>query len=269
MTIQNRSSIGRPEYPLLAAMVSKYLSSPASSALGERIFSTDGKIFRPECCNLCVCKIEFPGDILVRNELKTKLQTVKVALREQPGGAVTNTDILNNVLDFWIQAHQHDQYVYINRNGIVAATRDNANEDLFIKSQSSLQRCIELVEDHTRICNRQLDISSITRNGHVAITKLNCGNRGDIHRLRWSSSPCLANGEYLINHIPWIHHKWHAACALCAIFRSVRYWCDWQEIQKEDAGNIPCSFRNLSRESTKDAILHEMAGYEGNEAIQA
>ncbi len=38
-------------------------------------------------------KIEFPGDSRVRNELKTKLQNVKVALREQTGGgAITNTD---------------------------------------------------------------------------------------------------------------------------------------------------------------------------------
>ncbi len=41
------------EYPQLADMASKYLSTPASSAPVERIFSIAGKIFRPERCNLC------------------------------------------------------------------------------------------------------------------------------------------------------------------------------------------------------------------------
>ena len=83
-------------------------------------------------------KIQFPGDAHVRNELKTKLENVKVTMRERTGGAVTNKDIMNNVLEFWIRSHQHDQRVYINRNGVVPATRDHSKEKLFITSQSSL-----------------------------------------------------------------------------------------------------------------------------------
>ena len=40
------------EYPQLSLLASYYLSTPASSAPVERIFSVAGKIFRPERCCL-------------------------------------------------------------------------------------------------------------------------------------------------------------------------------------------------------------------------
>ena len=42
----------RDKYPTLAGLAAIYLTTPASSAQVERIFSIGGKIFRPERCRL-------------------------------------------------------------------------------------------------------------------------------------------------------------------------------------------------------------------------
>ena len=40
------------KYPTLASLALKYLTSPASSAPVERIFSIAGKVFRPDRCRI-------------------------------------------------------------------------------------------------------------------------------------------------------------------------------------------------------------------------
>ena len=50
-------------------------------------------------------KIELPGNAERKNEISEKLRSVRGSLQKTFNRPVTNSDILDAALDFWIQSH--------------------------------------------------------------------------------------------------------------------------------------------------------------------
>ena len=146
-------------------------------------------------------KIELPGNAERKNEISEKLRSVRGSLQKTFNRPVTNSDILDAVLDFWIQSHvkEEEQETFRTSFSKVGNQRDT-NEKLFISTVSSLQKSVELAEHHERSCKYSLKQQKIVHRGHVIIVTFQCSKAQSPHTYRWSSSPYLPNDTFLVNH---------------------------------------------------------------------
>lgn len=146
-------------------------------------------------------KIEFPGDAAIKNEIQQKFADVKAGMRREDQLPLNNSQVLLKLLDHWLN-HQnrqagpeHDRQAM--GSSYLPVNRDDTEERIFMTTKSSVQKCMDLASNHARICKEHLVLTSFIRRGHVALTRLRCKKN---HYARWSSSPYLPNGQYLINH---------------------------------------------------------------------
>ena len=107
---------------------------------------------------------------------------------------MTNSDILDAALDFWIQSHvQEEEQETFPTSFSKVGNQMDTNEKLFISTASSLQKSVELAEHHGRSCKYSLKQQKIVHRGHVIIVTFQCSKAQSPHTYRWSSSPYLPN----------------------------------------------------------------------------
>ena len=75
-------------------------------------------------------KIQFPGDERAKAIIQVKLQTVRGHLTNIRNIYVTNSDLLNAVLDFWIQ--KNDEPIPEAPSSYQSSRVNETNQDLFI-----------------------------------------------------------------------------------------------------------------------------------------
>ena len=127
-----------------------------------------------------------------------KLQTVSGHLTKINSNYVTNSDILNAVLDFWIQ--KNDEPIQEPPSSYQSSRVNETNQDLFIIATKSLQNIVDMTHHHSRYCKGAPKIKKMVRRCHVLVVTLKCSNQEDFHTYSWSSTPYLPNKKYLVNH---------------------------------------------------------------------
>ena len=145
-------------------------------------------------------KLEVPGDSTVKEGIMKKITSVRDALMKslsQP--QVTHAQILDTVLSYWLESQATTP-----RGPSVSTHQEisehQSTEDIFLTTQSSLDKLIALAEDHGRYCASRLSIFRYHTKGHVILAKLKCRHMvKHSHSFWWSSSPKLLNGDYLVN----------------------------------------------------------------------
>ena len=92
-------------------------------------------------------KIQFPGDDTAKGIIQGKLQTVRGHLTKIRSNYVTNSDILNAVLDFWIQ--KNDEPIQQPPSSYQSSRANETNQDLFITATKSLQNIVDMTHHHS------------------------------------------------------------------------------------------------------------------------
>ena len=212
-------------------------------------------------------KIEFPGSDEVKQRVKSKMNDIREKMTRSLGKPVNNTLILEVCLDEWIKQHRKParptQKSEIGHSTFVGVTKDNTEQKLFITAETSLQKCIEVAEAHGRHCNGNLSLISMDYKGHAITSKIRCSQAGKKHEYRWSSSPYLPSGEYLVNHrmvfgfttsgmLPSHYSRFSGGAGIGSV-----------DQRKRDRiiGEIYTHVKEESKSSTEEALLEEMASY--------
>lgn len=212
--------------------------------------------------------LEFPGDIEIKQRIRTKMQQVREIIVQQSGCTANHTDILETCLDAFLT--QPQQPTALNLNTYVDVTRENSNQKLFITAEPSLQKCIQAAEMHARHCDCSLSVTNMEYKGHAVITKIGCNKKGaGGHQFRWSSSPYLPNGEYLVNHR--FIHGYTCSGILPVQYKRLSQGAGIGMVSEHRRTQI---VNNLSRhvlsesvESQNQALLEEIASYEDDNEI--
>ena len=117
--------------------------------------------------------------------------------------SVSNYEILNKVLDFFLEAHGYKsqettqtsqtendfkQYLY--------SEKDDIEDDMFLCTKSALSNLVYGVSRHRTECEKTLEISQIKPFGHVGKLIINCENG---HTLKVDTSSHIEGGKYLAN----------------------------------------------------------------------
>lgn len=146
-------------------------------------------------------KIEFPGDQDVRKNLKDKIDCVKSTVKRNLGGkSVNNTELLNLILDFYMQHNgKGRQGPQITEHQFVS--KEDTTQNMYLCSETSIKKLVAISGDHGRYCASELKVIKCTYSGHIGVAKLKC-NRGSgaEHHYMWATSPKLPDGSYLGNH---------------------------------------------------------------------
>lgn len=144
-------------------------------------------------------KIEFPGGADIKSAIQQKFAAVKEKMRREAQSPLNNSQVFLKLLDHWLDQAQsaEPEQAVIMRTSYLPAARETTKEKIFMTTKSSLQKCMDLASDHARTCKGQLQATSLIRKGHVALTRMRCQHN---HATKWSSSPYLPNGQYLVNH---------------------------------------------------------------------
>ncbi|CAC5374173.1 unnamed protein product [Mytilus coruscus] len=83
-------------------------------------------------------------------------------------------------------------------NTYIQVQKKDVDQKIFLTAETSLQKIIKVVENHSSICNGHFSMKKLTPKGHVPAVRFNCDSDKH-HSILWSSSPYLPNGEYLAN----------------------------------------------------------------------
>jgi hypothetical protein len=148
-------------------------------------------------------KIEVPGDNDVKEKLLHKLQQVRRIMNGNRSRPVNNGDILEHVLDAWLQNNgstnkkkgTEDNY---RQKTTTDLSPDKCTPDMYIISQDALKNLLGVAQSHSQQCTDTLTFTKIHYIGHVAVCKLKCRQQKH-HQYWWSSSPKLPNQKYLVN----------------------------------------------------------------------
>lgn len=147
-------------------------------------------------------KLPIPGNSEAKAALSGKLNKAREIIKSKMNRAVNYNDILNTVLDSYIEGGH-----------VLSKKGDNANvcftpyleatcdgqDNLFVGTELSAHKLIEIVENHNRICPEELKQKKCVMKGHVAMITLGCDSKK--HKYTWSSSPHMPNSKkFLVNY---------------------------------------------------------------------
>ena len=205
-------------------------------------------------------KLEIPGDSVVKKSIMEKLQVVRAVLMNKLQKPVNNADILENVLDGWIQKNTDTQTV----TGLSCVTElsvDQTGQEMYVISRSSLHKLVQMTQEHSQFCRYSFHFRKQYYRGHVAVCKLVCQNK---HMYWWASSPSLPNGKYLVNE--WIEHAVVCSGMLPAHYKRFAKGAGVGYITDKQRQSHFSTYKNAIKqeydESTENALMREIAGYE-------
>ena len=179
---------------------------------------------------------------------------------------VNNADILENILDNWIQCNGTEMDV-TGPGAAVEVSLEQTNQDMYIFARSSLIKLVQMTQEHSRYCKYSLYFTKEHYRGHVAVCKLACKNK---HQYWWASSPRLPNNKYLVNEciehavvcsgmLP-VHYKRFASGS------GIGYLTDQQ--RKNHFSVYKDSIQQEYEDFIDTALMSEIAGYDCDENWQ-
>lgn len=112
-------------------------------------------------------KLEIPGDTSVKETIRDKMNCVrdKISNSCNMQTSVTHADILNTVLDYWLDNQNGNRVPHVSQ--AQDTKKSDTEEELFITAKTSIKELIALTEDHARFCSCQLQVKKTTYAGHV------------------------------------------------------------------------------------------------------
>ena len=134
--------------------------------------------------------------------LYNKVDKCKLLIGEKIS-SVSNQELLNDVLDFYLQSHgvnsekdNNSDKGEIKYTSYLQAEQENHEEEHFLVSKSALRNITGGLLQHYIECKSLIDIDDIVRFGHVGKIKFRCQNN---HTLKMDTSPHIEGGKYLAN----------------------------------------------------------------------
>ena len=218
-------------------------------------------------------KLEIPADIPKKTLLLDKLQIVRENLMKRMNRPVNNFDIIENVLDFWIEEKETGK----TRTDIpqipaayLRATKGQVNQKIFMTTQTSVTRLVDIAANHARRCQGKLLVKTSNRKGHVGVLKLKCSHKSRAHHTYlWSSLPYLPTGQYLIN--DKINHSFVCSGMLPSHYTRFCNAAGIGILSVEKRNQFFSSYKDFVKqqyeESINDAVLEEVASYEDLDGI--
>ena len=114
-------------------------------------------------------RIEIPADDNLKETILSKLQVVRETLGHSQKRPVNNADIICHLLEEWThrtkQSTSSQQSIDSNRSNFTSyqtISKESADEQLFIVAMSSINKFIEIVDNHSRICPSSLTVKKIS-----------------------------------------------------------------------------------------------------------
>lgn len=202
------------------------------------------------------------GDKIKKNLVFDKIERIRNLVQPNSDHRVENTELLDTVLDFYLRRNTANT-AWINT--YVPVDKNNTDQQLFITSQDSVQKIIDLGAHHSQVCSSRLTVSNIIMRGHVAVTKLKCSQHHSAHEYKWSSSPYLPNGEFLVN--SRVFHGFSCSGMLPIHYKRLSSGANIgmiSDAKRKEYMNkyFPC-VEKLGEESQMEALMLEIGSYEG------
>lgn len=210
-------------------------------------------------------KLEIPGDATVKQRIMDKITRVRTKLSTSAVGSVNHADILETLLDSWLDEAPVEQ-----PGSYHTATQPLTNTaapsgGLYMTTKSSLQRLVNLTHAHSRTCKSAIHVTDIKRRGHVALLKMQCRRHKRFsHKFWWASSPMLPNHRYYVNekvmHATMFsgmrpsHYTRFATGANMGVIK--------KDVRKKFLESHVPFLEDEYRKSTETALLEEVACYD-------
>ena len=111
-------------------------------------------------------KLELLGDDSERDSLRSKFQQIKQSSNDR----LTNTDVLNKVLDIWICSNLEQSHAGAPAGNVQPppayhkCDKEDTNASIFLCTHSSVENLVQAAEFHSRHCSKILHQSE---NKHV------------------------------------------------------------------------------------------------------
>lgn len=127
-------------------------------------------------------------------EFEAKLESVKSSM----GGKLSMKDILNKLLDQYLcqkveeNAEKNVDIIKESEQKVTHGNRCLEDETLYIGDVSSVEKYASVVTQHSRLCQLDLQLVSVTKTGHVLILKFRC-------KVTWESSASCGD-DYNVNY---------------------------------------------------------------------
>lgn len=127
-------------------------------------------------------KLEFSGDNVSGDSIRGKFQLLEQITDER----LTNTEVLTKALDFWLSHNLEiadDNTVSTDSQlppSYQKCDKENADQTLFLCSESSTDNLIQTVESHSRKCSHNLT-KDVCMRGGVVILKVSCVKGHALH----------------------------------------------------------------------------------------
>jgi hypothetical protein len=216
--------------------------------------------------------IEISCDEDFKKSLLDKLHNVRDILTQRLQQKATTAETLDTVLDFWLQknnenAHGHSTCRSEGISSFVPATQDTADQPFYICAQESLQKLVQIADNHGRSCKQALETKKVTYSGHVGILRLACQAKTG-HKYLWSSSPYLPNKKHLVNER--LQHSFGCSGMLPSHYKRFSQGAGIGFIDKEKRRDFynthKESIEKVYNDSIDNAIMHEIGFYEFTDA---
>ncbi|KAJ8314865.1 hypothetical protein KUTeg_007015 [Tegillarca granosa] len=214
-------------------------------------------------------KLEIPADETNKQIIMDKMHKVRDRLVRLSNRPVNNREILETVLDKWIEANcQENQARHSIGGSYLKVKKQDVNQKLFITAQKSLMKLVDIASAHSKICDANLKVSRNIHKGHVSSLKLQCLS-AEPHKYSWSSSPYLPNGKYFINEK--INHAFDCSGMLPSHYTR---FCSFSGIGLINKSNREKFYKRHKdsisseyNESVQTALLEEVGSYETLDGI--
>ncbi|KAJ8297993.1 hypothetical protein KUTeg_024524 [Tegillarca granosa] len=214
-------------------------------------------------------KLEIPADETNKQIIMDKMHKVRDRLVQLSNRPVNNREILETVLDKWIEANcQENQARHSIGGSYLKVKKQDVNQKLFITAQKSLMKLVDIASAHGKICDANLKVSRNIHKGHVSSLKLQCLS-AEPHKYSWSSSPYLPNGKYFINEK--INHAFDCSGMLPSHYTR---FCSFSGIGLINKSNREKFYKRHKdsisseyNESIQTALLEEVGSYETLDGI--
>jgi hypothetical protein len=211
-------------------------------------------------------KLEIGGDSQYKSKFMEKMHFVRDILTGRLPSRATNGTILETVLDFWIQHHTQQKEKV---SPHVPLDRTETKQDMYIVTDSSLKKFLELSDDHARYCPKPLRITKTNYRGHVVVCRLACTSKKG-HTYLWSSSPKLPGNMYLVN--ARVQHALIFSGMLpCHYTRFVKGAGIGQigdQNRRQFFGEYKTFIHQEYEQTTEDALVEEVASYGENNEVE-
>ena len=218
-------------------------------------------------------KLEFAGDILVKEELKSKISLVKESMR-QYSQLSTNTDVLRRLLDSFLSDHgcngvsneSRDHQPHQVNSSHAPTSPNTTDEPIFLTTVTCVENLANCVADHVRQCpDAVFKAEEKYRRGHAAAVDFTCDCSAKLSP--WTSSPYV-NNKFLVNYR--IAHGYHMSGILPNQYRRFCQAADIGVMSEEYMSeNVSRKYQEAVEEIYNDSCRSALLEEEGMAVLES